>query len=254
MLNYELHNNNKEENIVFIHGFGGSTKTWKRQIQFFSEKFNVLLIDLPGHGNSVKEKAITPEYVSRKIKEVLDFLNIKKAQFVGLSLGSLVVAHFAIENPEYVKSIIFGGAAIKVDGIYKFLVHLINIIKGILPHYFLFKLFASIMLPKKNHEKSRNIFIREGKKMNRKDFISWVDYISETAHANKLLNDLKKLDIKMIFISGDEDGCFLNGTRKAAREVGAKLNLIHHCGHVCTIEKAEEFNQMAFKFLKATAY
>ena len=74
MLNYKLHNNNKKENLVFIHGFGGSTKTWKKQIDFFSQKFNLLLIDLPGHGNSVKKKKITPEYVSMKIKEVLDFL------------------------------------------------------------------------------------------------------------------------------------------------------------------------------------
>ena len=68
-----------------------------------------------------------------------------------------------------------------------------------------------------------------------------------------LLNDLKKLDIKMLFISGDEDGCFLGGTKKAAKAVDAKLKLIQHCGHVCTIEKADEFNQMAFKFLRAAA-
>ena len=251
MLNYEMLNNDKTENLVFIHGFGGSTKTWKRQIQFFSKRFNLLLIDLPGHGESVKKKKISPEYVSRKIKEVLDFLNIKKAQFIGLSLGSLVVAHFAVENPEYVSAIIFGGAAIQVEGIYKYLVYLINVVKGILPHQFLFKLFASIMLPKKNHKKSRNIFIREGKKMCREDFLSWVNYISEVANANRLLNDLKQLNIKMLFISGDEDGCFLKGTKTAAKEIDANLKLIEHCGHVCTIEKAEEFNKMAFKFLKA---
>ena len=253
MLNYKLHDNHQKENLVFIHGFGGSTKTWKKQIEFFSQKFNLLLIDLPGHGNSVKKKKITPEYVSMKIKEVLDFLKIKKAQFVGLSLGSLVVAHFAIEYPDYVKSIVFGGAAIKIQGIYKYLLHLINIVKGFLPHRFLFNLFASIMLPKQNHKKSRNIFIREGKKMSRKDFLAWVRYISEIANANKLLNKLKALDIKMLFISGDEDGCFLSGTKTAAQKLESKLKLIHHCGHVCTIERADEFNQMAFKFLKATA-
>ena len=38
--------------LVFIHGFGGSTKMWKRQIDSFKDKFNLLILDLPGHGKS----------------------------------------------------------------------------------------------------------------------------------------------------------------------------------------------------------
>ena len=50
MLKYELIDNQKEEWIVFVHGIGGSTKTWKKQIDDFSEHYNLLLLDLPGHG------------------------------------------------------------------------------------------------------------------------------------------------------------------------------------------------------------
>ena len=50
MLKYDIIDNRHEEWVVFIHGIGGSTKTWKRQIDLFSEKYNLLLLDLPGHG------------------------------------------------------------------------------------------------------------------------------------------------------------------------------------------------------------
>ncbi|MBQ2403904.1 MAG: hypothetical protein II280_00670, partial [Lachnospiraceae bacterium] len=50
MLKYEIIDNQKEEWVVFVHGIGGSTKTWGKQIEAFSEQYNLLLLDLPGHG------------------------------------------------------------------------------------------------------------------------------------------------------------------------------------------------------------
>ena len=250
MLNYKIYNNKKENWIVFIHGMGGSTLTWKKQIDFFSKDYNLLLIDLPGHGDSVKHKKISIKYVNDKIKEVLDFCNISKANFIGMSLGTLVVANFAVKYPNYVKTIIFGGAAINVDGIYKCLMNTTKVVKSFVPHRILYRVFAHVMMPKKNHKKSRSIFIRESLKMNRKDFLSWIDYLSEISHAKDLLKKLEALNIKTIFISGTEDICFIRGTKKAAKIIHAKFEEIKKCGHVCTIEKAEEFNILALKFLK----
>ena len=52
MLNYKIYDNQKDFWVVFLHGIGGSTKTWLRQIKSFSDKYNLLMIDLPGHGES----------------------------------------------------------------------------------------------------------------------------------------------------------------------------------------------------------
>lgn len=38
--------------LVFLHGFGGSTKMWNRQIEPFRGHYNLCVIDLPGHGQS----------------------------------------------------------------------------------------------------------------------------------------------------------------------------------------------------------
>ena len=54
MLNYTVYKCRKKNAkwITFIHGAGGSSAIWFKQIRFFSKYFNLLLIDLRGHGAS----------------------------------------------------------------------------------------------------------------------------------------------------------------------------------------------------------
>ena len=120
MLRYEVIDNQKDEWVVFVHGIGGSTKTWNRQIEDFSQRFNLLLLDLPGHGlNSDKIiSRVDSQKLHCGIKETLDYLNIPHAHFVGLSLGTIVIANFVAHHPDYVDTIILGGASLKVSGIY----------------------------------------------------------------------------------------------------------------------------------------
>jgi len=46
-----------KEWTIFIHGAGGSSKVWFKQIRAFSENFNVLMLDLRGHGKSKNIKS-----------------------------------------------------------------------------------------------------------------------------------------------------------------------------------------------------
>jgi pimeloyl-ACP methyl ester carboxylesterase len=41
------------ETILFIHGAGGGKFVWSYQKNFFERQFNPIIIDLPGHGESV---------------------------------------------------------------------------------------------------------------------------------------------------------------------------------------------------------
>ena len=250
MLYYEIYDNQKEDWVVFIHGIGGSTKTWKRQIEDFSKCYNLVLLDLHGHGKSKLDGKITVKSTNEEIKEVLDYLNIKKANFVGLSLGTVVIAQFAIKYPEYVKAIVLGGAVLKVEGFYKFGMWVANKIKHILPKNITYKLFAGIVIPAKWHKKSREIFISESKKLSRETFLSWMDYASVSINPTPILEKLKKLGIRIFFVSGNKDVCFIDGVKKIAKDIkNARLRIIKDCGHICTIEKATEFNRLAIAFL-----
>ena len=53
MLNYtSLINSESHPWVTFIHGAGGSSTIWYKQLRDFKKHFNVLLIDLRGHGRS----------------------------------------------------------------------------------------------------------------------------------------------------------------------------------------------------------
>ena len=253
MLKYRAIDNNKEEWVVFIHGIGGSTRTWNRQIEAFSKNYNLLLLDLPGHGEH-SNKIITKvdsHMLHKGIIETLNHLSINNAHFVGLSLGTIVIANFAAHHPEYVNTIILGAASLKVSGIYKFAVIAANKIKRLVPYKFLYKFFAWFMLPKRNHKKSRNIFLREVVKLNKKTMYAWIEYIQFTRRPENILSQLDGLKKKILIISGDEDHCFLSGVKKIVRQKNTmKLNIINKCGHICSIEKWNDFNNMALSFLK----
>ena len=77
--------------VVFIHGAGGSNVVWFRQLKELKKQFNVLLVDLRGHGKSKpsiseSDQNYSFDDVAIDIIQIMDVLKIKKAHFVGISL------------------------------------------------------------------------------------------------------------------------------------------------------------------------
>ena len=71
--------------------------------------------------------------LNEKIKVILDKENIKKANFMGLSLGTLVVSQFAIKYPEYINKLVFIGSVIEVIAFFRFVVAVAVPLRYILP-------------------------------------------------------------------------------------------------------------------------
>src|SRR5690625_5367115 len=92
--------------VGFIHGAGGSSSIWFRQIKAYREVFNVLLVDLRGHGKSKRMSRMKEYYkekysfktVSRDVLQVLNDQGIEQAHFVGVDRKStrLNSSHVAI--------------------------------------------------------------------------------------------------------------------------------------------------------------
>ncbi len=112
MLSYSVYRNeNTTQWVTFVHGAGGSSTIWFRQIRAFKKEFNILLIDLRGHGESQtsakqnKKQNYTFEVVSNDILEVLKHLKIEKSHFIGISLGTILIRDivfvllFCVRNP-----------------------------------------------------------------------------------------------------------------------------------------------------------
>ena len=90
---YKAENNSKKW-ITFIHGAGGNSTIWYNQVRFFKAYFNIILIDLRGHGkskSSLEELDYSFDLIIDDLIEVLNYRKILKSHFVGISLGSIII-------------------------------------------------------------------------------------------------------------------------------------------------------------------
>jgi len=93
--------------LLLIHGLGANLEMWYPQIPFFSRYFPVIVIDLPGSGES---KDISPEY---SIELFADLINVEMKKFginklniMGISLGGLVALEYTYKYPGEVDKMI----------------------------------------------------------------------------------------------------------------------------------------------------
>ena len=79
---------------VFIHGVGLNHSMWLYQKKYFKNE-SIVVYDLLNHGKSKKKyKCLTFENFNYQLEQLLNFLNIKKINLVGFSIGALIAQHF----------------------------------------------------------------------------------------------------------------------------------------------------------------
>ena len=92
--------------VVFIHGAGLDHSSFALQSRYFGyHGWNVLAVDLPGHGRSEGPPIPTVGGMADWVVEVLDHLKIEKAALVGHSMGSLIALDAAARHPKRVEKI-----------------------------------------------------------------------------------------------------------------------------------------------------
>jgi pimeloyl-ACP methyl ester carboxylesterase len=243
--------------VTFVHGAGGSSSIWFKQIRDFQKEYNVLLLDLRGHGESKTnlKKAFQQKYtfsaLANDILEVLNHLKIEKSHFVGISLGTILIRQLAEMYPERVQSMIMGGAILKMNFRSQILMVVGNTFKYVLPYLILYRFFAFVIMPNKNHKQSRILFINEAKKLYQKEFIKWFKLTAEINPVLKWFRQVE-LNIPTLYIMGEEDYMFLPAVRKvvASHYRSSTLCVIQNSGHVVNVEQPILFNSEVLSFIK----
>jgi pimeloyl-ACP methyl ester carboxylesterase len=126
-----------------------------------------------------------------------------------------------------------------------------NLFKYVLPYLVLYRFFAFVIMPKKNHKESRNLFIKEAKKLYQKEFIKWFKL---TAGINPLLKLFRQIELNIptLYVMGEEDYMFLPAVRKVVEKhvKSAQLFVVSACGHVVNVEQPQLFNSHVIAFIQ----
>ncbi len=235
-----------KETIVFLHGSGLSHIVWSLTEQFFSNKnFNVLSLDLPGHGNSDGPCLDTIEKIADWLEQIFISLNLEKLTLVGHSQGCLEILEYASKYKNRLKKIVFIGGSNKMP------VHsdLIDLAKN-------GDSDAVKLMMKWGYEGSKK-FIggnpvekiiqspRDIREILAVDLVACNNYKNGTDAA-------KSIECPSLFIFGSLDKMVnLESGKKFSNLVkNSTVHVIEGCGHMIMIEKAFEMRDKVLEFLK----
>ena len=234
-----------EQSLVFIHGSGGDHSAWSYQYARLHKDYNILAIDLPGHGSSNGAGEVSIESYCQWVKNILDVVKIKNPVLIGHSLGAAITLQFALTYPQNIEGIVTVGGGMKMPvnpSIFEFLKT--NPAESI-------ELICKFSLAKENREKFMAPLIKSLTHAR-------IDVLQgDLAACDKLdlTKELSKISLKALVICGAEDKMTPPAySRQISESIrGAKLCLIKGAGHMVMLERPNEFNEALNKFAATIA-
>lgn len=226
--------------LLFVHGWGINRSYWSNQVSFFSKKFRVVTIDLPGFGESGKNRTVwNTEAYGKDMDSVITQLNLKNVVVVGHSMAGHIILQAAINEP---------GQVIGMVGVDNF--------KGV-GH-------VETAEDKKGYAVAMNELKHHFKQFATQWFNQQLFYKTTADTIKKrILNDIAKADSVIAVAAIDDDGFdeakklaaskktlyLINSDYTPTDTTGLKSNhiafrvyYIHATGHFPMVEKPKEFN------------
>ena len=238
--------NINKDTIVFLHGSGLSHIVWSLAEQFFSNKnFNVLSIDLPGHGNSEGPCLNTIEEIADWLEKAFVKLKLDQIILIGHSQGCLEMLEYSNRYKSRLKKLVF------VGGSYKMPVNqdLIDLAQN-------GDSDAVKLMMKWGYEGSKKFIggnpvekiIQTPKDISQ---ILAVDLVASNNYANGL-EAVKTIDCPTMLVFGALDKMInIEAGKKFANLIkNSTTQIIDGCGHMIMIEKAFEMREKVLEFLQ----
>ena len=235
-----------KDTIVLLHGSGLSHIVWSLIEQYLSnQNYNILAIDLPGHGNSEGESLKSIEEISEWLEKVFNKLDTSKITIIAHSQGCLEAIEYHSKYPKRVKALVF------VGGSYRMPVNqdLIDLAEAGDDQ-------AVKLMMKWSYEHSKSFIggnpvkkiIKSSQDIRQ---ILAVDLVACNNYKNGS-EALKAINCPTLFIFGELDKMVsLEKGKKFAELIpNSQTHIIKNCGHMIMFEKAFEMREKIAEFLK----
>lgn len=253
-ITYYVSGNKNREWVLFLHAAFVSHEMFRKQTEYFKDRYNVLAVDIIGHGSSTDTKAgDSIDKMSAWIQKILKAEKIEKIHIVGISLGAVLAQDFANCYPDAVQSLAcFGGYDInhfdrkmqQKNGASQMLM--------MLKALFFIKWFAKANKKISAYTtQAQNDFYDMNVRFPRKSFLylasldSMVNVHPTGRRGYPLLIGCGRHDIPMELAAVEE---------WKAREPECRVVIFENAGHCVNMDVPEEFNRTMEEFWAGTAH
>ncbi len=121
--------------LVMLHGFGGSTFSYRKLIPYFSAHYRCIAVDLKGFGYSERDATTGLSQADQveMLAKLLDRLGVEKAAFIGHSMGGGVVQRFAATYPQRVQAAVLMASVTGEEGAGRRAMPPVGLLRPVLP-------------------------------------------------------------------------------------------------------------------------
>jgi 3-oxoadipate enol-lactonase len=236
--------------LLFIHGLGSSLKDWEAQVADFSKDYQVITVDLRGHGQSDKPPGpYSIGLFAADVAGLLDRLKTGPVHVVGLSMGSAVAWHMALDHAESVRTLVLTNmsAEVPVKGLRARCAFFIRVfIIRVLGMKKLGEILAPRLFPKPEHAVQRQNLIRRWSQNDKKASLSALYALKNWSVMDRLENVM----CPVLVVASDQDYSPLQHKEDYVRRMPrAELTVVEDARHGLPLEWPEIYNNLVRTFL-----
>jgi len=237
--------------VVLLHGFLENQTMWQDLAPELNKKHRVITIDLLGHGESGCLGYVhSMEENADAVRAVLSKLRIRKAIFVGHSMGGYVALAFAELYPSIVKGLVLQNSTSKADNEER-KANRNRAIKAVKKDY---TTFVRLSITNLFSEENREKMTEEIEKVKIEALKTPLQGIVASLEGMKIRKDREALlhsaTFPMLLILGKKDGVLnYEDNLKQIENTDVKLVTLPD-GHMSHLENREELQDVLLEFFK----
>lgn len=231
--------------LVFIHGWGINGDYWNSQVEYFSPRYQILTLDLQGHGQSpARIQTINMRQYSEDVVQLLDDLGLKKMVLIGHSMSGNIVLRVYDELSDNVVGVVgidnFGSVGVELTQAEKW--ESVRFFKAFREHYadFVRKFAGTLFVPQTDTLIQERV-INDVLKLNSEFSISTLESLEVEYSIERKV--LPKLHVPLLIIM-QQAGMFEPSTHEELCGSGYNVWVYTGAGHYPMIEIPDTFNKL----------
>ncbi len=249
------------ESIIFVHEFGGDTRSWQPQVEQLSQHYRCVVYNARGYPPSdvpEDETLYGQQLSTADLKGVLDALDIEQAFVVGLSMGAYTGLMLTMQHPERVRALVFasGGSGAYPETRTQFLADTHAVAEKILQANSVDASGISsgpsrVQLQNKN----RTVWEQFAAHLSEHSALGSAYTLRHVQAERPALYDLaaelRAVTTPTLLVVGDEDESCLDVNLHLKRTMPyAGLSIFPKSGHLLNLEEPERFNVLIDEFFQ----